>query len=230
MTDHTDAPAPRILGTAPRAMRARDPEEHGRAASPLELLYDLTLVVAFGVAGSELAHALAAGHVLSGLAGFAFIQFGAVWAWVSYTWFAASYDTDDVWVRLAVIAQMVGVLLMALGTPRVFAGSEHGWQLDNAVVVAGYVVMRLSLIGLYVRALRANPDRRRPLVRSIVGTSRFSSSGSRQPSSTRSRSAGWWRASPCTQPNWCCRSGSIAPRVARRGTPTTSPNGSACWP
>lgn len=165
-----DAATPQILGAGPRPMRARDPHEHGRTASPLELLYDLTLVVAFGVAGSELAHALAAGHVLSGLAGFAFIQFGAVWAWVSYTWFAACYDTDDVWVRLAVIAQMVGVLLMALGTPKIFAGFEHGWNLDNSVVVAGYVVMRLSLILLYVRALRANPDRRRPLMRSLVGT------------------------------------------------------------
>lgn len=38
------------------------------------------------------------------------IQFGAVWAWISYTWFAGCYDTDDVWVRLSVIAQMVGHL------------------------------------------------------------------------------------------------------------------------
>lgn len=38
-------------------MRGRDRGE-SRAASPLELLYDLTFVAAFGVAGSELAHGM----------------------------------------------------------------------------------------------------------------------------------------------------------------------------
>ncbi len=46
-----------------RVMTGRDPGERHRAATPLELLYDLTLVVAFGVAGAQSAHALAAGHV-----------------------------------------------------------------------------------------------------------------------------------------------------------------------
>lgn len=52
-------------------MTGRDPDEHHRAATPLELLYDLTLVVAFGVAGGQLAHALAAGHLAVALGGFA---------------------------------------------------------------------------------------------------------------------------------------------------------------
>lgn len=47
-------------------MTGRDPRERGRVATTLELLYDLTIVVAFGVAGSEFAHALAAGHLLAG--------------------------------------------------------------------------------------------------------------------------------------------------------------------
>jgi low temperature requirement protein LtrA len=48
-------------------MSGRDPHEHHRAATPLELLFDLTFVVAFGAAGNELAHALAENHVASGL-------------------------------------------------------------------------------------------------------------------------------------------------------------------
>ena len=44
-------------------MGGRDPHEAHRAATPLELLYDLVFVVSFGVAGSQLAHALAAGHI-----------------------------------------------------------------------------------------------------------------------------------------------------------------------
>lgn len=38
----------------------------GRAATPLELLFDLTFVVAFSVAASEFAHLLAADHVVAG--------------------------------------------------------------------------------------------------------------------------------------------------------------------
>ena len=41
-----------------RVMSGRDPYEQHRAATPLELLYDLTFVVAFGVAGEQFAHLL----------------------------------------------------------------------------------------------------------------------------------------------------------------------------
>ena len=44
----------------------RDPDEEHRSATPLELLYDLTFVVAFGTAANELAHYLADGHVVDG--------------------------------------------------------------------------------------------------------------------------------------------------------------------
>ncbi len=53
-------------------MSGRDPGEHHRVATPLELLFDLTFVVAFGVAASELAHLLAEGHIAAGLTGFVF--------------------------------------------------------------------------------------------------------------------------------------------------------------
>ena len=43
-----------------RRMSGRDPHEPHRVATPLELLFDLTFVIAFGVAASQLAHAPAA--------------------------------------------------------------------------------------------------------------------------------------------------------------------------
>ena len=46
-----------------RRFSGRDPDEHHRAATPLELLYDLTIVVAFGTAADELAHFVADDHV-----------------------------------------------------------------------------------------------------------------------------------------------------------------------
>jgi signal transduction histidine kinase/CheY-like chemotaxis protein len=43
-------------------MAGRDPHEAYRTATPLELLFDLMFVVSFGLAASQLAHALAEGH------------------------------------------------------------------------------------------------------------------------------------------------------------------------
>ncbi|MFV0251837.1 MAG: low temperature requirement protein A [Beutenbergiaceae bacterium] len=140
-------------------MRGRDPHQPHRAATPLELLYDLTLVVAFSIAGSQFAHALAAGHVWVGLGGFAFCMFAIVWAWQTFTWFASSYDTDDWGFRIATLVQMLGVTVLALGIGDLFAGFEEG-HLDNRVIVIGYVIMRLSMISLWLRAARNDAEHR----------------------------------------------------------------------
>jgi len=46
-----------------QSVAGRDPDEEHRSATPLELLYDLTFVVAFGTAANELARYLADGQV-----------------------------------------------------------------------------------------------------------------------------------------------------------------------
>jgi low temperature requirement protein LtrA len=142
-------------------MSGRDPDEEHRAATPLELLYDLTFVVAFGVAAEQFAHLLAAGHLASGLAGFSFAVFGICWAWINFSWFASAYDTDDWAFRLATMVQMVGVIILALGLPQVFHSIDENQPIDNRVSVAGYVVMRVAMLFLWLRAARQNPERRR---------------------------------------------------------------------
>ena len=52
-----------------RRMSGRDPGEAHRASTPLELLFDLTFVVAVARAGIELRDALAQGHAGHALAG-----------------------------------------------------------------------------------------------------------------------------------------------------------------
>ena len=142
-------------------MTGRDPEETHRGATPLELLYDLTFVVAFGSAANEMAHYLAEGHVASAVWSFAFAVFAVSWAWINYSWFASAYDTDDAFVRIATLVQMIGVIILTLGLPAVFASIDAGENLDNAVVIAGYVVMRVPMIALWLRAARHDPGRRR---------------------------------------------------------------------
>src|SRR5918994_4904905 len=116
-----------------RRFSGRDPHEDHRSATPLELLYDLTIVVAFGTAADELAHFIADGHAGAGVVGFCFATFAIVWAWLNYTWFASAYDTDDWLFRLATLVQMVGVIVVSLGLPEMFASVDHGDTLDNGV-------------------------------------------------------------------------------------------------
>ena len=142
-------------------MSGRDPNEPHRAATPLELLYDLTFVVAFGVAGEQFAHLLAEGHFAAGLAAFGLAIFAICWAWINFSWFASAYDTDDWAFRLATMVQMVGVIILALGLPQVFHSVDEGRPVDNSVTVAGYVVMRVAMLFLWLRAARQDPPRRR---------------------------------------------------------------------
>jgi low temperature requirement protein LtrA len=144
---------------APRTHRrrppiGRDPREPHRTATPLELLFDLTFVVAFGTAANELAHALAEEHVRTGLIGFGVAIFSVTWAWINYSWYASAYDTDDWVFRVATMVQMVGVVVLALGLPELFASIEQGDTLDNDVTVLGYVVMRVPMAFLWWRASR----------------------------------------------------------------------------
>jgi len=64
-------------------MTGRDPGERHRGASPLELLFDLTFVVAFSAAASEFAHLLADDHIGAALIGFTIAMFAVCWAWIN---------------------------------------------------------------------------------------------------------------------------------------------------
>ena len=63
-------------------MSGRDPHERHRVATPLELLFDLTFVIAFGVSAERFSHALVTGHVGVGLTAFLFSTFAVCWAWI----------------------------------------------------------------------------------------------------------------------------------------------------
>jgi low temperature requirement protein LtrA len=141
-------------------MSGRDPHEPHRVATPLELLFDLTFVVAFSAAGNELAHALAENHAAAGLIGFGFAMFAICWAWINFSWFASAYDTDDWPFRLLTMLQMAGVLILSLGLPELFESVSTGHHIDNRVMVAGYVVMRVALVGQWLRVMREDPARR----------------------------------------------------------------------
>ena len=142
-------------------MRGRDPHQPHRAATPLELLFDLAFVVAFGTGADQMAHFIADGHAGSGIVGFLFAIGATCWAWINFTWFASAYDTDDWFFRVTTMLQMAGVVIFALGVPEMFASLDHGDHLNNTVMVFGYVVMRVALIIQWLRVARQDPEHRR---------------------------------------------------------------------
>ncbi|MFD0720830.1 low temperature requirement protein A [Streptomyces globosus] len=137
-------------------MTARDREERHRAATALELFFDLCFVVAVAQAGRQLVHAVAEDHVAQGVTGYLFVFFGVWWAWMNFTWFASAYDVDDVPYRIATLVQISGVLVYSAGIPRAF--NDYDWT----VAVLGYVVMRLALTVQWLRAAagESGPARR----------------------------------------------------------------------
>lgn len=138
-------------GAAPlRRMVPRRTDEGHRAATPLELFFDLCFVVAVAQAGVQLVHALAEGEPGRGLIGYAFVFFGVWWAWMNFTWFASAYDCDDVPYRVATLVQIAGVLVYAAGVPRAF--EENDWR----IAVGGYLIMRLAQTGQWLRAATAD--------------------------------------------------------------------------
>lgn len=144
-------------------MVPRDPAQPHRAASTLELFFDLVFVVAVSIASAQLHHALSHGDFVHGITSYAMIFFAVWWAWMNFTWFATSFDTDDWLYRVTTIVQMGGVLVLAAGIPAAF---EHG---DFRVPVIGYIVMRVAMIAQWLRASRGAGELRSAARRYAIG-------------------------------------------------------------
>ncbi|HOB65923.1 low temperature requirement protein A [Ottowia sp.] len=149
----TDTPISAAAPLArPRRVRGRDIHEAHRAATPLELLLDLSFVVAIALAASQLHHGVMAHHTGLALAGFVAAFVAIWWAWMNYTWFASAYDDDSAVFRLLTMLQMGGVLVFATGVPGLFSG-------DFRAGVLGYAIMRLALVAQWLLAARGDPAR-----------------------------------------------------------------------
>src|SRR6187200_1451582 len=88
-----------------RPMSGRDPDEEHRAATPLELFFDLCFVVAVAAAANQLHHGMIDHPGLLPVRGFALAFFGVWWAWLNFTWFASAFDTDDPPYRFVTLVQ-----------------------------------------------------------------------------------------------------------------------------
>jgi low temperature requirement protein LtrA len=152
-----DGDGARRLAHSRVRMTGRDPGERGRVSTPLELLFDLTFVVAVGTAADQFAETLAAGHAGSAVAAFAVAMFAISVAWIGFTWFASAFGTDDWLDRALTMVQMIGVVVFSLGLPAMFHSVREGDHFEMRVIVLGYVVMRVALLSQWWRAARESP-------------------------------------------------------------------------
>lgn len=145
-------------------LHPRDPQEHHRAATPLELLFDLVSVIAIASAAAGLHHAISEAHAVEGLLSFGMAFFAIWWAWMNFTWFASAYDNDDTAYRLLTMAIMGGALVVAAGIPSIFETEP-----DFTMVIVGYVVMRMAMVVLWLRAGCADTAHRRTALAYAIG-------------------------------------------------------------
>ncbi|HEX7136099.1 MAG TPA: low temperature requirement protein A [Iamia sp.] len=141
----------------------RDPDEEHRAATPLELLFDLCFVVAVAQAAAAYHHELVEGHVLDGVVGFAGGFFAVWWGWMNFTWFSSAHDRDDVLHRVLTLTQMAGALVLAAGVSRAVVDGDFG------IAVVGYVVMRMGLVASWLRVAAGHPEGRTRALRFAGG-------------------------------------------------------------
>lgn len=150
---------------ASRPVTARDIDEAHRAATPLELLFDLVSVIAIASATAGLHHAIAELHVLDGLIKFVVAFFMIWWAWMNYTWYASAYDNDDAIFRILTMVLMGGSLTIAAGVGAFFESSQMG------LILGGFVVMRVGMVALWLRAASHDITRRSTALWYAVGLS-----------------------------------------------------------
>jgi low temperature requirement protein LtrA len=143
-------------------MRFRDPDEE-RAATPLELLYDLAFVVAVGFAADDLQHAVSSGQLALAITRYLMVFFAIWWTWINYSHFASVYDTDDLPYRVLTVIQIGGVLVIASGIGPAFT------RADFTMVAVGYVIIRLALVGQWIRAAVEYPPARSSSLRFAIG-------------------------------------------------------------
>jgi low temperature requirement protein LtrA len=144
-------------------MRPRSATENHRVSTPLELFFDLCFVVAVAQAATPLHHNLAEHHIGHGVQSYLMVFFAIWWAWMNFTWFASSYDTDDDVYRITTLVQIAGALVLAAGIEPAFEDNNY------LAITVGYVIMRLALSSQWLRAAWSDREHRQTALRYVTG-------------------------------------------------------------
>lgn len=142
---------------------ARDRHEPHRAATQLELLFDLVVVIAIATSAHGLTHELSEDHFVMGIIKFLLAFFILWWPWNLFTWFASGFDNDDAAYRINVMVMMIGIMFVAASIPTIFQGGEiiYGF--------IGYLILRIAAAVLWLRIKDKNPQLKVTVQRNVIG-------------------------------------------------------------
>jgi low temperature requirement protein LtrA len=121
-----------------------DPEhevETGHTVTPLELFFDLVFVLAI----TQVTAMMADDPTWRGLARGMLVLGALWWAWAAYAWLTNTIDPDEGGARLAVIASMAAMLVVALAVPGAF--NENAFEFGIA-----YAFVRVMQLVLYAQS------------------------------------------------------------------------------
>jgi low temperature requirement protein LtrA len=125
-------------------------EDDGRRVTWVELFFDLVFVAVVAQVGAPLAD-----HYSPAAVGrYAFLLFVTWWAWHGYAVYATRFHGSDAFQRATALLQMVAVIFMAANGEGDLASES------SAGFAAAYALMRLILVGEYLRASTLPPARR----------------------------------------------------------------------
>ena len=131
----------------------------GERVKPLELFFDLVFVLAI----TQCTALMVQEHTWAGLGEAVLVLALLWWAWTGYAWLTSVVDPEEGAVRIALIAAMAALLLVALALPNAFD--------DRALEFAlAYTAVRAAHIALFVVASRDDPGLRQSVLGLAAGT------------------------------------------------------------
>jgi low temperature requirement protein LtrA len=131
----------------------------GERVRPLELFFDLVFVLAITQCTALILEEPSWQRLAEAVLLLALLW----WAWTAYAWLTSVVDPEEGTVRIALIAAMAALLLVALCVPHAFD--------DRALEFAlAYSAVRIGHIVLFVLASRDDPGLRRSVLGIAVGT------------------------------------------------------------
>lgn len=150
--------------TPRRRSKARGPRlsallRERESVKPLELFFDLVFVLGF----TQCTRLMAAEPTWAGVGRGMLVLAMLWWAWGGYAWLTSVVEPEEGPVRLAMMASMAGLLVVALAVPGAFG--------DHALTFAvAYGLVRIGHLALFSIAGRDSPGLRRSVLSLSIST------------------------------------------------------------